>query len=49
MLVTTGEPSLAGDVSRALVGAGIGLTALVPRRRNLEDFFLETVKDESLS
>jgi ABC-2 type transport system ATP-binding protein len=49
VLVATGDPSLAGDVARSLVGAGITLGALTPRRRNLEDFFLETVKDEAVS
>jgi len=29
------------DVSRALVGAGLGLTALIPEQASLETFFFE--------
>ncbi|HUK94119.1 MAG TPA: ABC transporter ATP-binding protein [Gaiellaceae bacterium] len=40
LLFEAGEDDVA-DVSRALVGAGLGLTALIPEQASLETFFFE--------
>jgi hypothetical protein len=33
-------------ISRALVGAGLGITALVPEQHSLESFFFELTEGE---
>ena len=39
------EAEVAG-ISRALVGAGLGITALVPEQLSLESFFFELTEGE---
>ena len=49
VLLARGAPGLAEQAARTLVGAGLALKALTPRRRNLEQFFLDAVEEEPCS
>jgi len=42
---TTAEAEVA-EISRALVGAGLGITALVPEELSLESFFFELTEGD---